>query len=237
MLINKFSLFRTVPLRSGLQFSCHRQQGAILAFPSDAQAQDVHNIEAFRRFILTNVDQWFRYAESLDLGLDMEDILLVTGRHLTTSWAVAAFTHTTSDATIEVDLGVTVSAGASISWKNCINVQYNWGPGQNVSTLGSQQADTDDYPTSVLGQESAPVQNQCIFIRGFCAKRRPLFPGLRLKAAAEPKDLEKNKDDDDVQPGVRAHDDSEGLSSSGDEVALEIESFPEVHEVSYAVFA
>jgi len=42
--------------------------------------------------MITHIDAWFAFTRSLGLGIErMEDIILVTGRHLTQSWINVAF--------------------------------------------------------------------------------------------------------------------------------------------------
>lgn len=54
--------------------------------------------------MIKHIDTWFAFARGLGLGINrMEDIILVTGRHLTKSWVNVAFTQRRSDAGVSFD--------------------------------------------------------------------------------------------------------------------------------------
>ena len=57
--------------------------------------------------MIKNIDAWFAFARGLGLGINrMEDIILVTGRHLTKSWVNVAFTQRRPDAGVSFDVQV-----------------------------------------------------------------------------------------------------------------------------------
>jgi hypothetical protein len=55
--------------------------------------------------MIKHIDAWFAFARGLGLGINrMEDIILVTGRHLTKSWVNVAFTQRRPDAGVSFDV-------------------------------------------------------------------------------------------------------------------------------------
>ena len=73
-----------------------------MSLPHEGDRKDVIRTKAFEDYIRDNVVKWFSWAQKNNLGVErMEDLILVTGYTLATSWAAAVF----------VDLGV----GAEIS--------------------------------------------------------------------------------------------------------------------------
>ena len=86
---------------SQLTFSCEGKQGAILSLPVSAQSEDAVALGKFGKWMVTHIDSWFSFIRSLGLGVDrMEDIILVTGRHLTKSWINVAFNQHRQDSRV-----------------------------------------------------------------------------------------------------------------------------------------
>jgi len=55
--------------------------------------------------MIKHIDAWFAFARGLGLGINrMDDIILVTGRHLTKSWVNVAFTQRRPDAGVSFDV-------------------------------------------------------------------------------------------------------------------------------------
>jgi hypothetical protein len=73
-------------------FSCSGRQGALLYLPFPAKREDTVARRDFEKWIINNIYNCMRLAEERGLGVDhMEDIILVTGRHLARSWVRAIF--------------------------------------------------------------------------------------------------------------------------------------------------
>ena len=79
--------------------------------------------QVFKDYIRDNVDSWFRWSREMRLTVEhMEDLILVTGCTLVTSWAAAMF-----DGRMQVDSDATTislvtrksdGGGAEFSWRN-----------------------------------------------------------------------------------------------------------------------
>ncbi|KAH9057579.1 hypothetical protein EDB87DRAFT_1548684, partial [Lactarius vividus] len=74
-----------------VSFSCTRKHGAVLSLPIAAQREDTFAQGHFRRWITKNIDSWFAFTQRHELGIEMEDIVFVTGCHRTRSWSNIAF--------------------------------------------------------------------------------------------------------------------------------------------------
>ena len=92
---------------SQITFSCNGKQGALLSLPVPAQGEDTVAFGDFGKWMIRHIDAWFAFARGLGLGINrMEDIILVTGRHLTKSWVNVAFTQRRPDAGVSFDVQV-----------------------------------------------------------------------------------------------------------------------------------
>jgi hypothetical protein len=100
-------------------------RGAALLLPVRVQREDTDARGEFAEWMVKHIDRWFSFAKGLRQGIErMEDIILVTGRHLTRSWANIAFIENQGSARrgpMQVSLGVHVSESFSshfsVDWK------------------------------------------------------------------------------------------------------------------------
>jgi hypothetical protein len=74
-----------------MTYQC-RGPGAILSLSHDGRREDAIRLKVFEDYIRDNVDSWFEWSKKIGLPVEhMEDLILVTGCTLATSWATAAF--------------------------------------------------------------------------------------------------------------------------------------------------
>jgi len=86
--------------------------------PYDGRDEDVIRTKGFEDYIRDNVDSWFSFARRNNLGVDrMEDLILVTGCTLVTSWGVAAFIDNASDAEVSLKSRFLAGGGAIFDWR------------------------------------------------------------------------------------------------------------------------
>jgi len=65
--------------------------------------------------MIAHIDAWFAFTRSLGLGVDrMEDIILVTGRHLTKSWINVAFNQRRRNAGVSFNAQVSSDFGVQL---------------------------------------------------------------------------------------------------------------------------
>jgi hypothetical protein len=102
-------------------YQCRAQhRGALLSLPHKGHRKDAIPKKVFEDYIRDNADNWFRWSKKMKLSVDhMEDLILVTGCTLVTSWAAAAFDgHMDSDAKISLDARGFDGGRAEFSWRN-----------------------------------------------------------------------------------------------------------------------
>ena len=105
-------------------YQCGAQhRGALLSLPHKGHRKDVITLQVFRDYIRENVDNWFRWSKKMKLPVEhMEDLILVTGCTLVTSWAAAAFDgHMSVDldpTTISLEARKSDDGGAQYFWRN-----------------------------------------------------------------------------------------------------------------------
>ena len=104
-----------------------------------AQREDTVVRGLFRKWIIKHIDSWFAYAEELDLGIAMEDIILVTGCHRTKSWTNIAFNEVQTGAQLSLQVNVADALGANINWGiSNVRIQgavHNQGPSGKVRSI------------------------------------------------------------------------------------------------------
>lgn len=67
-------------------FSCTREHGAVMSLPTTSRREDTRLQLDFSKWIITHIDSWFAYTSDLGMGVEMEEMILVTGCHRTRTW-------------------------------------------------------------------------------------------------------------------------------------------------------
>ena len=116
----------------GVTYGC-RGRGALLSLPHGGHRDDVIHIKVFEKYIRDHVVSWFNWSRDIGLPVErMEDLVLVYGCTLVTSWAVAAFVDYIADAQISLTSRTLNNGGASFVGE--IFVEW-W----NITTADSAQ--------------------------------------------------------------------------------------------------
>ena len=80
-----------------------RKRGALLSLPNGGRHEDAIRTKVFEDYMRDHVDRWFNWAQNNKLDVEqMEDLILVSGCTLVTSWAAAAFVDDTKDTEISL---------------------------------------------------------------------------------------------------------------------------------------
>jgi hypothetical protein len=103
----------------------------VLSLPVNAQRQDTRATGDFRKWMVKHIDSWFAFARGLGLGIEqMEEIVLVTGLHLTRSWANIVFLE--GHANGHASFGVRADNNVGITWQflpgSVRGGMRSWGP-------------------------------------------------------------------------------------------------------------
>ena len=90
-----------------------------MSLPNGGRHEDVIRAQVFENYIQDHVNSWFTWAQKNGLGVErVEDLILVSGCTLVTSWAAAAFTDDAMDAEITLATTTFDNGGASFVWSN-----------------------------------------------------------------------------------------------------------------------
>ena len=132
----------------------------------------------------------------------MEDLVLVSGCTLVSSWAAAAFVYSTMEARISLarrTLG-SHNGGECFVWGNIRGaVEYHDSDINSVRPSGIVTRHALMFLFLYEKQNPPTTSDQCVFVRGFRAKR-VLFWTKPMRAAAEPRpDDPDNHRDDEIQ--------------------------------------
>ncbi|RPD59738.1 hypothetical protein L227DRAFT_157437 [Lentinus tigrinus ALCF2SS1-6] len=178
--------------QGAMSYEMERQTGACLALKRPAHQTSLHCTEAIFRYLQAHHSQWCKYAtQSRGRKIDGAQILFVTGFVKTAAWAVGAFKHESSSATLKIDTGamfgggLSASAGAAISVTDCSQPMslHRYGPAERLPW-----AEDELHP-----------DDQCIFLhyahikyRFFRRRRRVL-----VVSNASPEDSSENEEESD----------------------------------------
>ena len=102
----------------GVTYRC-KGHGALLSLPNGGHREDVIRTKVFEDYIRDHVDRWYNWAVHNNLGIErMEDLILVSGCTLVTSWAAAAFVDNAFDAEISLTSRTLSNVGTNFIWGN-----------------------------------------------------------------------------------------------------------------------
>ena len=102
----------------GVTYIC-RGPGALLSLPCGGYREDAIHKRMFRERIRDNVDSWFNWSRNADLPVDrMDDLILVTGCTLVTSYASAVFDDHIAEAQTSLVSRPLNNGGAIFLWSN-----------------------------------------------------------------------------------------------------------------------
>ena len=142
-------MFRAIG-SADVSFSCTRKKGAVLSFPVASRREDTLARDQFREWIITHINSWFAFTQMLRLGIEMEDIVLVTGCHRTRSWSNIAFNEVQTDAHFSLGVEVAGTLGASINWRaSNLRIQgavLSQGPSGEVCVRSREVVETNKPP-------------------------------------------------------------------------------------------
>jgi hypothetical protein len=102
-------------------FRCEGNKGgAFLSLPFECNSVDAIRTKAFETYTRKHCDSWLEFAIVNSLDARLEDIILVTGCDVTSSWAMAAFVnplHREQEITLSVMPGTGDKAeSATFTW-------------------------------------------------------------------------------------------------------------------------
>jgi hypothetical protein len=184
-------------IETGAQFGFDstRSKGAILITKHKTIHEDVANDIPFKKYMLSNYRSWLAFANSDAppegyAGITVDDLIFVTGCDTTSDWAMSAFQSASRQIDIEFRAGVPGIASAHAAtwggWSTSGFVHRNCGPerieedscSHNHGLLAAAADDT----FRITPNRDPGVFDQCLFLRGWRIRRRPLARALRAGA-------------------------------------------------------
>ncbi len=164
-------------VEGAMSYEVKQKTGAYLALKRPAHQTSLHCTEAIFSYLRAHHIQWRNFAiQRRGRNIDSQHILFVSGFVKTSVWAVGAFRHESSSATLKIDAGamfgggpVSASAGGAMSLSNCSAPLslHRTGPAKrlpwNDDALQSYALHSDD---------------QCIFLQYAHLKPRRFTRGL-----------------------------------------------------------
>ena len=131
-------------------FSCSGRQGALLYLPFPAEREDTVALGDFGKWIIKNIHDCMRLAEERGLGVSrMEDIILVTGRHLARSWARAVFSESRGGGQVSFCVRVSGHSVVHLEERIVSGAQLEFGPNGEVglcTTIGASTRAKKSWP-------------------------------------------------------------------------------------------
>ena len=107
-----------------------------LPFPADREETTAHG--DFGKWILKYIDDCFKIAGAFGCGIDhMEDIVLVTGRHLARSWINVAFSGSGGGVQVSFKVQVTGDLHVNLEERDVSGAELKLGPSGEVRLLHS----------------------------------------------------------------------------------------------------
>jgi hypothetical protein len=104
-----------------------------MSLPFSAQREDTVALGDFSDWIVKNVHHCIKIAEDHGSGVKrMEDIILVTGRHLAKSWIYATFPESPESITITVQVRVSKTSAIHLNEWNMNGGHLKLGPSGEV---------------------------------------------------------------------------------------------------------
>ncbi len=114
-------------------FSCSGKQGVSLYLPFPAQQKDTVATGDFKQWIVRNIYNCMRFAEEQGFGVNpMEDIILVTGRHLAKSWIRTIFSESRGCAGVSFAARVSGNSAVHLEERNASGAHLVFGPNGKV---------------------------------------------------------------------------------------------------------
>ena len=130
----------------------------------------------------------------------MEDLIFVTGCTLVTSWAAVAFMENNMDAEITLESRPLISGEGSFIWGLPRgSVKHHNSHLNPVRSPGYVYSACTDFSLLHKKHDSPTPLDQCVFIRGFRAKRVRFRTRIILAAAEPLPDDPDNRRDDEIQ--------------------------------------
>jgi hypothetical protein len=218
-----------------ISFELSEKQGAALVTKYSTYREDIQREQIFEEYTRRNYDSWVAFVREGGHGNDIKPVL-VTGVDMTRDFAMMSYLNSgvrlKSEFTASVPGVASASASAWGTWRTEGLVHTNCGPQLCLPPSSTPTADL----TSSSVSNTEPISeeyNQCVFVRYYTMRKRPLMVPKVIKAAAGPHDLGPGDRDNEEPPLGVQRNPSILLDDDGDD---DRSSFASIDTDSDAVF-
>jgi len=139
---------------SEITFESSAFEGAILALPHGADAEDLRNVARFRRYLSSNKVNWYRYVNDIR-GREAKngELQLVVGCDKASSWGMATFANSTAQIS---HLNFKLTSEGGYAW------EYS---GMVEASAGPDPEETEQLRATDRSGHSEVYKNQTLFVR------------------------------------------------------------------------
>ena len=175
-----------------ISFELAEKQGAALVTKYQTYRENFQREQNFEDYTKCHYDSWIAFVREGGYGNDIKPVL-VTGVDMTRDFAMMSYSKNGVRLKSEFVTSVpvvsgTASASAWGTWRTEGLVHTNCGP--QLCLPPSATRTTSSTSSGVTCTEPVSEDyNQCIFVRYYTMRKRPLFIPRVIKAAAGPHDL------------------------------------------------
>jgi len=185
-----------------VSFQLTEKQGAALVTKYPTYREDIQREQIFEEYTKRHYDSWVAFAREAGHGNDIKPVL-VTGVDMTRDFAMMSYSNNGVRLASEFTASVPGVASASVSawgtWRTEGLVHTNCGPQlcrPPSSTQAMDSMSSDNSRTEVVSDE----YNQCVFVRYYTVRKRPLLVPKVIRASAGPHDLGPGDRDSEGSP-------------------------------------
>lgn len=224
---------RPVPVGGNASISYELTTGAVLGFFDNGFREDSSMHDFYKKQFVKCYSSWLEKAQTQDSRRCLENMVLVTGCTRVRSWVTDVIENETKDGNFTLSVGFTpdssigLQLSSGIRFENSGSSTIHHGPAERLkphdhpvtpkskttrrkdksqgNKLGAPPMSLDE---SMIVTAIKEWSDQCIFIRGYRMKER-IFGGVKLRAAAEPRDSRKDREPGGEDVIFEGHDDSE----------------------------
>ncbi len=140
-----------------------------MSLPVAARREDTLAQDLFRKWIIKHIDTWFAFSQQHGLGIEMEDIVLVTGCHRTRSWSNIAFYETREDAQVSFEVQLPGILGTTVRMHICPRV-----PCQTYFQVISKGKRSSGTHTRFKRGLRRDGDRNCVNTQCYCSKSIPI---------------------------------------------------------------
>ena len=203
-----------------VSFESSEKQGAALVTKYSTYREDIQREQNFEEYTKRHYDSWVAFAREAGHGNDVKPVL-VAGVDMTKNFAMMSYSG--NSVRLRSEFAVSTPGASSGSVWGTWRTEGSAFPSLKCGPLSPLPPDSTTQiaaPVSGGTNHTGPVSeyNQCVFVRYYAMRKRPLLSPKVIKAGAGPHDLGPGSQNDKESPCATQHDsDSENASSLFDD--------------------